>query len=111
MARDAATPALFPPVIIDAHHHFLDPARIDYPSLRFLPDLARPLGADDLAPLVREAGVDATVCVQAADALAETEFLLAQAARADWVAGWSAGCRSPIPPPRSARSIAMQGRA
>ena len=30
---------------------------------------------------------DATVCVQAADALAETEFLLDQAARAEWVAG------------------------
>ena len=77
----------FPPVIIDAHHHFLDPARIDDPFLRFLPDLARPLGPDDLAPLVRAAGIDATVCVQAAASLAETEFLLAQAARADWVAG------------------------
>jgi L-fuconolactonase len=76
-----------PAVIVDAHHHFLDPARIDYPFLRFLPDLARPLGADDLAPLVHAAGVDATVCVQAADALAETEFLLEQATRADWVAG------------------------
>jgi L-fuconolactonase len=87
MARDAAIPSSSPPVIIDAHHHFLDPARIDYPFLRFLPDLARPLGAEDLAPLVREAGVDATVCVQAADALEETAFLLEQAARADWVAG------------------------
>src|SRR5262249_6816651 len=76
-----------PAVIVDAHHHFLDPARIDYPFLRLLPDLARSLCADDLAPLVRAAGVDATVCVQAADALAETEFLLDQAARADWVAG------------------------
>ena len=74
-------------MIVDAHHHFLDPTRIDYPFLRFLPDLARPLGADDLAPLVREAGVDATVVVQAADALDETAFLLEQAARADWVAG------------------------
>jgi len=75
------------PVIVDAHHHFLAPGRIDYPFLRFLPDLARPLGSDDLEPLLRDAGVDRTICVQAADALEETAFLLEQAARADWVAG------------------------
>jgi L-fuconolactonase len=91
-------------VIVDAHHHFLDPAQIDYPFLRFLPDLARPLGPDELAPLVRAAGVDATVCVQAADALAETEFLLAQAARADWVAG-VVGWVPLADPPAAARAL------
>jgi len=74
-------------VIVDAHHHFLAPDRVDYPFLRFLPELARPLGPDDLEPLLREAGVARTVCVQAADALVETAFLLEQAARAEWVAG------------------------
>jgi L-fuconolactonase len=73
--------------VVDAHHHFLDPAHIDYPFLRFLPQLARRLDAADLAPLVRAAGVAATVAVQASDSLAETEFLLAQAAGADFVAG------------------------
>src|SRR5262245_47638575 len=29
-----------PAVIVDAHHHFLDPAQIDYPFLRFLPAVA-----------------------------------------------------------------------
>src|SRR5262245_41490339 len=104
MARDAATPAPSPPVIIDAHHHFLDPARIDYPFLRFLPDLARPLGPDDLGTLVRAAGVDATVCVQAADALAETEFLLEQAARTAWVAG-VVGWVPLADPPAAARAL------
>jgi L-fuconolactonase len=73
--------------VVDAHHHFLDPDRIDYPFLRFLPQLARRLDAADLTPLVREAGVAATVAVQASDSLAETEFLLAQASGAEFVAG------------------------
>jgi L-fuconolactonase len=74
-------------LVIDAHHHFLDPARIDYPFLRFLPQLARHLGADDLAPLVRAAGVARTVAVQASDCEAETQFLLDEASRSDFVAG------------------------
>jgi len=73
--------------IVDAHHHFLDPERIDYPFLRFLPQLARRLTADDLAPLVRAAGVAQTVAVQASDCEDETQFLLDEAARADFVAG------------------------
>jgi L-fuconolactonase len=96
-------------VIVDAHHHFLDPAHIDYPFLRFLPDLARALGPDELAPLVRAAGVDATVCVQAADALAETEFLLAQAARAAWVAG-VVGWVPLADPPAAARALERYAR-
>jgi L-fuconolactonase len=75
------------PAIVDAHHHFLDPARIDYPFLRFLPQLARCLDARDLEPLVRAAGVAQTLAVQAADCEAETQFLLDEAARADFVAG------------------------
>jgi L-fuconolactonase len=52
--------------------------------------------------------VDATVCVQAADALEETEFLLAQAAHADGWRASSAGYRSPTPMPRRARSSASR---
>jgi L-fuconolactonase len=74
-------------VIVDAHHHFLDPERIDYPFLRFLPQLARRLDARDLEPLVRAAGVAETIAVQASDSEAETEFLLEQAAGAGFVAG------------------------
>ena len=73
--------------IIDAHHHFLDPRRVDYPFLRFLPELARFTGPEDLRPLLEAAGVDRTVVVQAADDTEETAFLLEQAAIAPWVAG------------------------
>lgn len=73
--------------VIDAHHHFLDPGRIAYPFLRFLPELDRFTGAEALGPLVRDAGVDYTVAVQAADHEDETRFLLDQAAEAPWVAG------------------------
>ena len=73
--------------IVDAHHHLLDPARIDYPFLRFLPQLAKRLTADDLAPLARAAGVAKTVAVQASDCEDETQFLLDEAARSDLVAG------------------------
>ena len=75
------------PPIVDAHHHFVDPERIAYHFLEHLPELRRLFGPDDLAPLLREAGVDRTVCVQADDSERETDFMLAQAARVDWVAG------------------------
>ncbi len=74
-------------MIVDAHHHFLDPKRIDYPFLRFLPELDRFTGPEELAPLREAAGVDATVAVQAADCEEETVFLLQAAARTGWVAG------------------------
>lgn len=73
--------------VVDAHHHFLDPERIEYPFLQFLPELRRFVGTSDLAPILREAGVARTVCVQAADTEDETAFLLEQAAGVDWVAG------------------------
>ncbi len=73
--------------IVDAHHHFLDPDRVDYPFLKFLPDLARYTGHKSLQPHITEAGVTHTVPVQAADSLEETRFLLEQAAAAPWVAG------------------------
>jgi L-fuconolactonase len=77
--------------IIDAHHHFLDPARVDYPFLRFLPELARFTGPEEFRPALDSAGVARSVVVQAADCEEETQFLLEQAGRADWVAavvGW-----------------------
>ena len=73
--------------VVDAHHHLLDPAHIEYPFLRFLPQLGRFVGHAELGALCAEAGVDATVCVQAADCEDETDFLLAQAAEAGFIAG------------------------
>lgn len=73
--------------IIDAHHHFVDPNRIDYPFLEFLPELDRSIGPEDLRPHLQRAGVEHTICVQAADCEDETVFMLEQAAIAGFVAG------------------------
>lgn len=73
---------------IDAHQHFWKLGRGDYGWLT--PELT-PLYRDylpaDLAPLLGAGGVDGTVLVQAAPTLAETRFLLALAARTDFVLG------------------------
>lgn len=73
---------------IDSHHHLWSIARGDYRWLT--PDLAaihRDFTLADLLPLLDAAGIDRTVLVQAADTVAETEFLLATAAESDRIAG------------------------
>jgi L-fuconolactonase len=73
---------------IDAHQHFWRIARGDYPWLTpALQPLYRDFGPEDLAPLLKAAGVDATVLVQAAPTAAETCFMLEIAETTDWVAG------------------------
>jgi L-fuconolactonase len=75
-------------VIVDAHHHFWDPARADYPWMTDdLAAIRRPFGPADLAPLVRDAGVAGTVLVQARMDLDETRELLETAASTDFVLG------------------------
>lgn len=75
--------------VIDAHHHLWRIDRGDYSWMS--PDMGEPLYRDylpgDLAPLLRRAGVDKTVVVQAADSDAETEFLLDLADVTEFVAG------------------------
>jgi L-fuconolactonase len=74
--------------VIDAHQHFWSVARDDYGWLT--PDdavLYRDFSPEDLEPLLRDAGVDHTVLVQAAPTVAETRYLLDIAERTDWVAG------------------------
>jgi L-fuconolactonase len=75
-------------VIVDAHHHFWDPATADYPWLTDeLAPIRRAFGPDDLAPLLHAAGIDATVLVQARSSLEETEAFLAVADRSPFVRG------------------------
>ncbi len=74
--------------ILDSHHHFWKIDRGDY--FWMSPDqeiLYRDYLPDDLAPLLRQAGVTRTVLVQAADTEAETDFLLEIADRCEFVAG------------------------
>ena len=76
------------PVRIDAHQHFWQLDRGDY---RWLTPELGPLYRDfqpaDLQPELQAHGIRHTILVQAADSLAETEYLLALADRTPFVAG------------------------
>ena len=75
-------------MIVDAHQHFWDPALADYPWLTDeVEPLRRRFGPDDLAPLLKAHGVDATVLVQARSSLDETRALLELAEAARFVVG------------------------
>jgi L-fuconolactonase len=81
--------AAVPAPVIDAHHHFWDPARFDYPWMQGaeMAPLRRPFGPADLAPLMAANGIDATIVVQCCSSLEETEALLATAEATPSVAG------------------------
>jgi len=75
-------------MIIDAHQHFWQLSRGDYGWLT--PEagaLYRDYLPDDLAPLLKEHGVGATVLVQAAATEAESRFLLRIAGEHAFIAG------------------------
>lgn len=75
--------------VIDAHHHFWDPRSADYPWMAG-PEMApirRPFGPADLAPLLADNGIDASIVVQCRSDEAETEALLAAAAATAFVVG------------------------
>ncbi|MBO9577603.1 MAG: amidohydrolase family protein, partial [Microbacteriaceae bacterium] len=73
--------------VIDSHHHLWDRRRAAYPWLGpQLPMLDREVLFDELAPLLRAAGIARTVLVQGADNDDDTDFLLEQAAAHDEIA-------------------------
>jgi L-fuconolactonase len=76
-------------VIVDAHQHFWDPAIDDYPWLtdEALAPVRRRFDPEDLAPVLREHGVDGTVLVQALGSSDETQRLLADAEATPFVLG------------------------
>jgi L-fuconolactonase len=75
-------------VIVDAHQHFWNLDEVDYPWLNAgYGPLYRNYEPVELEPQLKRAGVAATVLVQAADSYADTESMLAQADRYDWIAG------------------------
>ena len=75
-------------MIVDAHQHFWDPARAEYPWMTDeVAPLRRRFGPADLEPLLREHGVTGTVVVQARQSLDETRDLLAIAASTTSVLG------------------------
>src|SRR5512140_2232390 len=74
--------------IVDAHQHFWDPARFDYPWMsEKIASLRKPFLPPDLDPLRRQAGVDSTVIVQARHSLDEARWLLELASANEFIAG------------------------
>ncbi|MDP9483597.1 MAG: amidohydrolase family protein [Chloroflexota bacterium] len=75
-------------MILDAHHHFWDPATADYPWLtEELAVIRRRFGPEDLAPELAAAGVVSTIVVQTRSSLDETRELLALAGSSTFVRG------------------------
>ncbi len=78
---------------IDSHHHVWRLSRGDYDWLTAedYPTLLCDFGADDLAPLMADCLMDASVLVQAASTVAETRYMLAVAEENPFieaVVGW-----------------------
>lgn len=73
---------------IDAHQHFWNPARGDYGWMpKDDPVLSQVYMPLDLAPEIAAAGVEATILVQAAPTVEETEYMLGIADATPFVAG------------------------
>ncbi|MEO0383931.1 MAG: amidohydrolase family protein [Pseudomonadota bacterium] len=75
-------------MMIDAHQHFWNPARGDYDWMPMdNAILARSYGPADLTPHLKQHGIQATVLVQAAATINETEYMLGLADATPYVAG------------------------
>ena len=73
---------------IDSHQHFWNLEKVAYPWLDpAYGSICRTIEASELEPLVKEAGIDKTIIVQAMDSYADTEYMLQTAEAFDWVGG------------------------
>ena len=74
---------------IDAHHHFWDPAKYDYPWMEgdALDPIRRAYGPEDLAVELARADIDGTVLVQTVSSESETREFLRVAEATDFVLG------------------------
>ena len=74
--------------MIDSHQHFWQVGRFDYPWMSSdLGVLYRDYLPDDLAPVLRQNGVEKTVVVQASNSVAESRWLLELADANSFIAG------------------------
>ena len=75
-------------MIVDGHHHLWDPRRVDYPWLtEEFAVIRRPFEVADLAPLIADEGIDATILVQTRSSVEETREFLATAASVPFIRG------------------------
>lgn len=101
---------------VDAHQHFWRVDRGDYGwmSPELYPNLCRDYLPADLAPLLAEARIDRTVLIQAAETVAETEFMLQLAETTPFiggVVGWVdfAAADAPLTIERLAKNRRLRG--
>jgi len=76
-------------LVVDAHHHFWDPDKGDYPWMAGpeMQTIRRSFWAEDLRPLLSANRVDKTIIVQTWSSLEETRNFLHIAGTTDFVAG------------------------
>ena len=75
-------------LVVDAHQHFWDVGRFQYPWMTPQVDsLRRNFLPRDLKPLLAQAGVDRTILVQAQHSLEESRWFLEMAGANDFIAG------------------------
>ena len=75
-------------MIIDAHHHFWDPATAEYPWMTDeVAAIRRRFGPEDIAPLLTETGIERTILVQTRSSADETREFLSTAAANPFIAG------------------------
>src|SRR5262245_53007319 len=101
---------------VDAHQHFWKVDRGDYDWLdeALYPSLCRDYLPEDLAPLLAGGRIDRTVLIQAAETVAETEFMLGIAETSPFVGavvGWVdfADARAPAEIARLAKNPWLRG--
>jgi L-fuconolactonase len=76
-------------VRVDAHHHFWDPARYDYPWMEesAMDPIRKRFSPQELEGELAKSGIDGTVLVQTLSSSDETREFLAITTRWDWVRG------------------------
>ncbi|MBT4943136.1 MAG: amidohydrolase family protein [Chloroflexi bacterium] len=75
------------PHVVDSHHHFWEIKRFDYSWMPNDSTLATDYGPAQLEPLVKTAGIDHTVIIQAVSSPDEARWLLELADQNDFIAG------------------------
>ena len=76
-------------MVIDGHQHFWDPARAEYPWMagEAMAPIRRAFAPADLAPLLEQNGIDASILVQCRSSIEETEEFLRLAKATPFIAG------------------------
>jgi L-fuconolactonase len=87
VAKTSKTPTTPAVPVVDSHHHFWEIDRFDYSWMPEGSPLATDYGPADLEPLIKDAGIDYAVTVQAVSSPDEARWLLEMADEYEFIAG------------------------